>query len=73
MYHEEWVLDGGMDKIDMNNAIELYNLAVDLGEEHNLAQTETKKRDELLDQLIDWQNKIKAPIPAEPNDEYLKN
>jgi arylsulfatase A-like enzyme len=73
MYHEEWVLDGGMDKIDMNNAIELYNLAVDLGEEHNLAQTETMKRDELLDQLIDWQNKIKAPIPAEPNSEYIKN
>ena len=73
MFHEEWVLDGGREKMDTNNAIELYNLTNDIGEEHNLAQTETKKRDELLDQLIDWQNEINAPIPSKPNSEYRKN
>ena len=72
MFHEEWVLDGGREKTDSNNAIELYNLSNDLSEEYNLAQTETKKRDELLDQLIDWQHKIKAPIPKKKNEEYIK-
>ena len=70
MFHEEWVLDGGRDNIDMNNSIELYNLSNDIGEKNNLVKTETKKRDELLDQLIDWQNQIEAPIPTIPNQEY---
>jgi arylsulfatase A-like enzyme len=70
MFHEEWVLDGGREKTDTNNAIELYNLANDIGEKHNLVKTETKKKDELLDLLIDWQNDINAPIPKKPNEEY---
>ena len=36
MFHEEWVLDGGREKIDNNNAVELYNLADDLSETNNL-------------------------------------
>lgn len=70
MFYEEWVLDGGKDKIDTNNAIELYNLKHDIGERNNLANTKTKKRDELLELLINWQNEIKAPIPTQANLEY---
>jgi arylsulfatase A-like enzyme len=70
MFHEEWVLDGGEEKITTNNAIELYNLKNDIGEKNNLANTETNKRDELLGQLLNWQNDIKAPIPAQANLEY---
>ena len=70
MFHEEWVLDGGREKMDTNNAIELYNLKNDIGEGNNLVKTETKKREELLNQLIGWQNEIKAPIPTEANPEY---
>jgi arylsulfatase A-like enzyme len=70
MFHEEWVLDGGRKKMDTNNSIELYNLKNDLGEKNNLVKTETKKRDELLDQLLGWQSEIKAPIPTKPNEAY---
>jgi arylsulfatase A-like enzyme len=72
MFHEEWVLDGGREKMDTNNAIELFNLNDDMGEQHNIAQTETKKRDELLDQLMAWQTQMNAPIPQQQNDEYIK-
>lgn len=72
MFHEEWVLDGGRKKMDTNNSIELYNLKNDIGEKNNLVKTEAKKRDELLDQLLDWQSEIKAPIPTKPNAEYVE-
>jgi arylsulfatase A-like enzyme len=72
MFHEEWVLDGGRKKMDTNNSIELYNLKNDIGEKKNLVNTETRKRDELLDQLLDWQSKIKAPIPTKPNEDYAE-
>jgi arylsulfatase A-like enzyme len=71
MFHEEWVLDGGRKDLDRNNSIELYNLKDDIGEQKNLAQINTGKRDELLEELMDWQKNIKAPIPTNPNLEYL--
>jgi arylsulfatase A-like enzyme len=71
MYHEEWVLDGGSKNMDGNNSIELYNLKDDIAEQNNLAQINTRKRDELLKELMDWQKNIKAPVPANPNPEYL--
>ena len=71
MFHEEWILDGGKDKIATNNAVELYNLKKDLGESNNLSNTKTRKRDKLLDELIKWQREIKAPIPSEPNPDYV--
>jgi hypothetical protein len=46
------VLAGGSDHLDMNNSIELYNLKEDIGERNNLAQINTQKRDELLNELI---------------------
>jgi len=70
MFHEEWVLDGGKEKIESNNSLELYNIKKDIGEANNLTNTESNKRDELLEQLLNWQGKIDAPIPTEPNQEY---
>jgi arylsulfatase A-like enzyme len=69
-YFEEWVLDGGRDEIDTNNAVELYDLENDVSESTNLANVNTAKRNELLDLLINWQNSIKAPIPTDPNPDY---
>ena len=70
LYHEEWVLDGGREEMEANNAIELYNLRDDIGEERNLVKTEPNKRDELLDQLLNWIADIDAPIPYQANPEY---
>jgi arylsulfatase A-like enzyme len=71
MFHEEWVLDGGRKYLEENNSIELYNLKDDIGEQNNLAQINTRKRDELLKELMDWQKNIKAPVPTNPNPEYF--
>ena len=32
LFYEEWMLDGGMDKIATNNSVELYNMKEDIGE-----------------------------------------
>lgn len=69
-FHEEWVLDGGRTNLPENNAVELYNLADDIGETNNLAAIERDKRDELLDDLITWQKEIDAPIPRQINPHY---
>lgn len=71
MFHEEWILDGGRQNLDGNDSIELYNLNDDIAEQNNLAQINTKKRDELLNELMDWQKKMGAPLPTNPNPEYL--
>ena len=70
MFHEEWVLDGGRQNLSVNNAIELYNLKDDIAEQNNLAQIYPGKRDELLEELLDWQKNIRAPVPIDPNPEY---
>jgi hypothetical protein len=69
-YHEEWRLDGGRDKLDTNNAVELYNLAADIGERNNLANTNKKKRDELLNDLLRWFAAVNAPLPTKHNPNY---
>ena len=71
MFHEEWSLDGDMEKMASNNAIELYDLKEDIGEAKNLANEETEKRDELLKDLLEWQQQVSAPIPTEPNPEFI--
>ncbi len=71
-YFEQWVLDGGWETIDTNNAIELYNLEQDISEAHNLANINKTKRNELLKELIAWQKKVKAPIPTKPNPGYVR-
>lgn len=70
LYHEEWTLDGGRDNLATNNAVELYNLASDVGERNNLVTTEAAKRDELLDDLLAWFKSTDAKLPREPNPAY---
>ncbi|HUR54907.1 MAG TPA: sulfatase [Gemmataceae bacterium] len=70
LYHEEWQLDGGREKIATNNAVELYNLVADEGERTNLAPSNPAKRDELLGDLLKWFDATKAPLPNKPNPDY---
>jgi len=70
LFHEEWILDGGLADMATNHSVELYNLARDPGEARDLARVETVKRDELLKDLLDWQQSVHAPVPEEPNPEY---
>jgi arylsulfatase A-like enzyme len=73
MFSEEWVLDGGHDKINSNNSVELYNLKKDEGESKNLCNIKNKKRDKLLSDLLEWQDEINAPIPRQANPDYIEN
>ncbi|MHC4366976.1 MAG: sulfatase [Planctomycetota bacterium] len=70
MFLEEWSLDGGWDKRDTNNSIELYNIPDDISEKNNLAQTMPEKRDQMLRELTAWQKRANAPIPQAPNPQY---
>jgi arylsulfatase A-like enzyme len=70
LYHEEWQLDGGQDKLDTNAAVELYNIAEDPGERNDLALTNREKRNELLANLLDWIGRVPAPLPTEVNPDY---
>jgi arylsulfatase A-like enzyme len=67
LYHEEWQLDGGRERIPTNRAVELYHMVRDPGEEHDLAASHPRERDELLDDLLAWMNRVGAQIPSEPN------
>jgi arylsulfatase A-like enzyme len=68
LFHEEWMLDGGREKISENNSVELYHLKEDIGERNNLAQANPAKRDELLDELLAWMKSVSAPIPVKPDE-----
>jgi arylsulfatase A-like enzyme len=70
LFHEEWHLDGGREKLATNNAVELYNLAEDIGERRNLANTNTAKRDELLGEVLAWFKSSDAKRPTQPNPAY---
>jgi arylsulfatase A-like enzyme len=70
LFHEEWQLDGGREKLATNHAVELYHLAKDPGEREDLCQSQPQKRDELLDELLDWLKGTKAKIPSVPNPAY---
>ncbi len=54
-----------------NNTVSLYNLKDDPGEQHNLAQAMPDLTAELRADLDAWQATTKAPIPTEPNPEYI--
>ncbi|MDR2275310.1 MAG: sulfatase [Sphingobacterium sp.] len=64
LYLEEWLLDGGMEKVDANNSLELYNITNDPGERIDLANTDVQKRNELLRDLLKWIAECKAPLPT---------
>jgi len=70
LYHEEWQLDGGREKLATNHSTELYNLATDAGEHSNLANADTAKRDELLNDLLAWINSTNAVLPTQTNPSY---
>ncbi|HEX4948132.1 MAG TPA: sulfatase [Blastocatellia bacterium] len=70
LYWEEWQLDGGRGKLATNNAVELYNIAADIGERNNLVLTNPAKRDELLNDLLAWVKATNAPVPTEPHPAY---
>jgi len=67
LFHEEWMLDGGREKISENNSVELYNLKTDISESKNLSNLETGKRNELLDDLLKWLEETDALVPSEAN------
>jgi arylsulfatase A-like enzyme len=46
--------------------LELYNLKHDIGEQHNLAESEPEKTRELHEQLVAWRESVDAPMPG-PN------
>jgi len=71
LFHEEWILDGGKERMVSNNSVELYNLDKDPGELKNLSNVETGKRNELLKNLMDWQQSLDAPVPKEANPNYI--
>ena len=70
LYHEEWQLDGGRERLATNHAVELYNLKDDIGERNDLANVNTAKRDELLDDLLAWIKSTPAPLPSQANPKY---
>lgn len=70
LFHEEWLLDGGRAGLATNKAVELYNLMTDPGERKDLAAA-SPKRDELLKDLLQWLEDIRAPWPADPNGKPL--
>ncbi|MEQ1904617.1 MAG: sulfatase [Pirellulaceae bacterium] len=70
LYHEEWQLDGGREKLNGNRAVELYDLVNDTGERNDLAAANPEKRDELLNDLLAWIKETDAPIPDKPNPQF---
>lgn len=70
LYHEEWQLDGGREAAVSSNAVELYNLADDIGERSNVAATESEKRDELIGDLLAWFDSTGARLPNQRNPNY---
>jgi arylsulfatase A-like enzyme len=70
LYHEEWYLDGGREKLSENHAVELYNLATDIGERNDLANDQPAQRDELLEELLAWTRSSGAVFASTPNPKY---
>ena len=54
-----------------NGEVELYNLATDIGEVHNIARTNIAKSKELHQKLKDWQKETNAFVPTEFNSSYI--
>ncbi|NME69142.1 sulfatase [Flammeovirga aprica] len=71
-YHEEYVLDGGLEKIDQNNMVELYNIKEDISESNNLALTQKEIRDRLLKDLQLWMKQTNARLAMKPTTENYR-
>lgn len=64
LFYEEWLLDGGRESLATNRALELYDLASDPGERHDLSLVEPELRDSLLDELLAWVESVDAALPV---------
>lgn len=53
-----------------DDALELYNLENDLGEQHNLADINPEKANALYKKLDAWRIETNAPIPNKQNPDY---
>lgn len=53
-----------------DGALELYNLATDLGETNNVIKSHPKVAKELYEELKAWRNRVNAQVPTDPNPEY---
>jgi len=62
LFHEEWLLDGGIEELEKNCCVELYNLKEDIGEFTDLSRENAEKRDELLGDLLQWMQITDAPM-----------
>ncbi|MFC1500278.1 sulfatase [Candidatus Zixiibacteriota bacterium] len=51
--------------------LELYNLHDDIGEEHDLSEAQSEKRDELHRLMLDWRERTGAPVPTELNPQFI--
>ena len=52
-------------------ALELYHLAEDPGESHNLHDSLPHKSQELLQLMQEWRRQVDAPVPSEKNPEFV--
>jgi arylsulfatase A-like enzyme len=53
-----------------DGALELYNLAEDVGEQNNRASADPAKTSELYDIMKAWRKAVRAPVPTRLNPEY---
>lgn len=53
-----------------DGALELYNLATDLGEKNNVIKSHPMVAAELYGELKAWRESLHAPVPTEPNPKY---
>lgn len=72
LFHEEWSLDGGRAALPGNKAVELYNLANDISEANDLSASHAKKRNELLDDVLQWVKDTDAIMASQPNPAFGK-
>lgn len=70
LFHDRWALDGGRAGLDDNDAVELYALDAHVDECCSVAEKNTQKRDELLDELLGWIEATGTSLATEPNPKY---
>jgi hypothetical protein len=51
--------------------VELYDLRLDLAESQNLATIYPAKADSLLQELRNWRKVMEAPVPIQPNPNFI--
>ncbi|MGI9543906.1 MAG: sulfatase/phosphatase domain-containing protein, partial [Cyclobacteriaceae bacterium] len=54
-----------------NNSVQLFNLKADIGEQHDLAESEPEKAEELRNKLHNWRKEVYAQM-MEPNPDYAE-